>query len=92
MPGLGAQGPTLEIFQYSEQLDSLPTAVNRPGFAHIAFEVDDVCAARKLVLENGGGIVGDIVTLETTSGSRVTLVYLTDPERNVVELQSWDQA
>jgi len=33
--------------------------------------------------------VGEIVTLTTATGSRVTWVYVTDPEGNVVELQSW---
>ena len=41
------------------------------------------------VLDAGGGEVGEIVTLKTDAGARVTWVYLTDPEGNIVELQSW---
>lgn len=41
-PGHGNDGPTLEIFQYNHQEDRLDTAINRPGFAHIAFAVDDI--------------------------------------------------
>jgi predicted enzyme related to lactoylglutathione lyase len=88
LPGQGPEGPTLEVFQYSELDDSEP-AVNRPGFAHIAFSVASVEDARAEVLLHGGSAVGDIVTLTTTTGSRVTWCYVRDPEGNVVELQSW---
>jgi predicted enzyme related to lactoylglutathione lyase len=89
LPGFGAGGPTLEIFQYGENLPAMPTAVNRPGFGHIAFAVDNVAAAQEAVLAAGGGRVGDVVTLQTSDGKRVTWCYVADPEGNVVELQSW---
>jgi glyoxylase I family protein len=63
--------------------------VNRPGFGHIAFSVDDVEAAQKLVLQAGGGAVGEIVTLQVETGAKVTWCYVTDPEGNIIELQSW---
>lgn len=89
LPGWGEDGPTLEIFRYDELADAGPIAVNRPGFGHIAFEVDDVEAAARRVLERGGGSVGETVTLATSDGRRVTWRYLTDPEGNVLELQRW---
>jgi predicted enzyme related to lactoylglutathione lyase len=82
-------GPTLEIFQYSPLADGPLPAVNRPGFAHIAFAVDSVSDARDQVLAAGGQPVGDVVTLTTSIGSRVTWCYVTDPEGNIVELQRW---
>ena len=89
LPGLGADGPTLEIYNY-ESLESRPaTAVNRPGFSHIAFAVANVEAARKEVLAAGGQAIGETVTLQTATGARVTWCYLTDPEGNIIELQSW---
>jgi predicted enzyme related to lactoylglutathione lyase len=89
LPGYGENGPTIEIFHY-DQLEPRPeTAVNRPGFAHIAFEVDNVEAARREVETHGGGMVGEIVTLMTKIGTKVTWCYVTDPEGNVLELQSW---
>ena len=63
--------------------------MNRPGFGHIAFEVDDVHKASKVVKANGGGIVGEIVNLTTKTGAKVTWCYMTDPEGNILELQSW---
>jgi glyoxylase I family protein len=89
MPGNGETGPTLEIFNYSRLADGPPPAVNRPGFGHIAFAVDSVPEARAEVLATGGTAVGDIVTLTTAVGRHVTWCYVTDPEGNVIELQSW---
>ena len=91
LPGHGDGGPTLEIFTYSALRERPETAVNRPGFGHIAFVVDDVRAAREAVLEAGGRAVGDVVTLTAPDGARVTWVYVTDPEGNVIELQSWSR-
>lgn len=91
LPGHGADGPTLEIFNYNVLQERPSVAVNRPGFGHIAFVVDDVASARQTVLAAGGGSVGDVVTLATAAGSKVTWVYVTDPEGNVIELQSWSK-
>ena len=48
-------------------------AVNRPGFGHIAFLVDDVLAAREAVLAAGGQPVGEVVTLTTATGSSASI-------------------
>jgi len=89
LPGHGDEGPTLEIFNYNVLADRPPTAVNRPGFGHIAFSVDDVAHARAAIQAAGGQPVGQIVTLVLQDGARVTWCYVTDPEGNIVELQSW---
>lgn len=90
LPGYGDEGPTLEIFQYNRQEERPPTAINRPGLAHIAFAVDDVEASHEAVLHAGGGPVGEIVSLEVSGVGTVTFAYVTDPEGNIVELQHWD--
>lgn len=89
LPGYGEGGPTLEIFNYAELAEAGVKAVNRPGYGHIAFGVDDVAAARAAVLAAGGSAVGEVVTLETSTGGRVTWCYVADPEGNVIELQAW---
>lgn len=89
LPGFHGEGPALEIFTYSELGPAPGAAVNRPGFGHIAFGVDDVSRAREAVLSAGGKTVGEIVTLQIASGGAVTWCYVTDPEGNVIELQSW---
>jgi catechol 2,3-dioxygenase-like lactoylglutathione lyase family enzyme len=89
LPGYGADGPTLEIFQYHEHAEEGKRAVNRPGLAHLAFSVDDVAAARRAVLDAGGGEVGETVTLDVRGAGSVTFAYVADPEGNIIELQRW---
>jgi len=89
LPGHGDDGPTLEVFTYSEVAESLPPRVNRAGYGHLAFQVDSVADARGKVVAAGGTCVGEIVTLTTATGSKVTWCYVTDPEGNILELQSW---
>jgi predicted enzyme related to lactoylglutathione lyase len=91
LPGFDGNGPTLEIFNYNVLQTKPATAVNRPGFGHIAFEVDDVGRAQKTVMAAGGKAVGEIVTLQIATGAQVTWCYVTDPEGNVIELQSWSK-
>jgi predicted enzyme related to lactoylglutathione lyase len=83
-------GPTLEIYSYAPEESGFVPKVNRPGFGHIAFEVDSVVDAQRDVLAAGGSAVGEIVTLTTAVGAHVTWCYVTDPEGNIIELQSWD--
>ncbi|MBI3396788.1 MAG: VOC family protein, partial [Spirochaetia bacterium] len=87
LPGYGDDGPTLEIFNYNKLEPRAATAVNRPGFGHIAFAVDDVATARDAILAAGGCAVGEVVTLIAATGARVTWCYVTDPEGNIIELQ-----
>ena len=89
LPGYDDNGPTLEIYNYGPLEDRPATAVNRPGFGHIAFAVDDVQAARAAVFAAGGHAVGEIVTTAIATGARVTWCYVTDPEGNIIELQAW---
>lgn len=88
LPGHGPDGPTLEIFNYNVLEEGPASAVNRTGFGHIAFVVDDVPAAREAVLAAGGRGVGEVVTLTNALGKQLTWVYVTDPEGNILELQS----
>ena len=89
LPGYAEGGPTLEIFEFSRQPERPPVAVNQPGFAHIAFHVDDVPAARQAVLDAGGRDLGKLHTMQVTDAGTITLIYMTDPEENIVELQHW---
>lgn len=89
LPGYGDDGPTLEIFQYNRAKQRVETAINRPGLAHLAFEVDDVEAARDEVIAAGGECVGELVTIEIRDAGTITLIYMTDPEGNIIELQKW---
>ena len=90
LPGLGENGPTIEIFQYAQNEPRSDTAANREGIAHLAFEVDDVEHAAAEVLKHGGGKVGAVASTGVPGVGLLTFVYLTDPEGNIVELLSWE--
>lgn len=89
LPGYGADGPTLEIFEYVPPVDGSKPAINHPGFAHIAFVVDDVPSARQAVLAAGGSDLGEVVRHTIPGAGEITLVYMRDPEGNLLELQQW---
>ena len=87
LPGLGREGPTLEVFQYSELADAQAPVANRPGFGHIAFAVDDVRAARDAILAAGGAAVGTVEVVRIPGAGTITWTYVRDPEGNIIELQ-----
>ncbi len=92
LPGHGPDGLTLEIYQYADMEGLRPPRVNRPGWGHLAFQVVDVDAALEAVVAAGGARYGDVVTLQTADGRRVTWCYAADPEGNLIELQRWSPA
>lgn len=89
LPGCGEDGPTLEVFGYDELAPAPAPAPNRPGFGHIAFLVADVEGALRAVREAGGGAIGTIATTQVPAAGTLSVVYATDPEGNIVELQNW---
>ena len=89
LPGYGEDHPTLEIFSYGEMKETVTAEINRPGIAHIAFEVDDVEATLKEIISAGGSAVGELVTAEYPNNTEAVFVYARDPEGNIIELQSW---
>ncbi len=89
LPGCGEDGPTLEIFSYTSMHPKLDPMANREGFGHIAFLVDDVVFVRERVLEHGGKDLGEVTRNDVPGVGTLTFVYMTDPEGNILELQSW---
>lgn len=89
LPGYDANGPTLEIFSYTEMIEREPAMANSTGFAHIAFEVEAVDLTWALALTKGGTPLGSITTREVPGAGTLTFVYLRDPEKNIVEILSW---
>jgi len=90
LPGTGENGPTLEIFQYNSHTEG-KKSINLSGFAHIAFSVDDPVTALETVIAEGGGRVGEPVTVDVQGAGTVSFVYAKDPEGNVIELQKWEK-
>lgn len=89
LAGYAENGPTLEIYQYAQNLQRPQTAANREGIGHLAFEVDDVAQAMQEVLKHGGSKVGEITTSIVEGAGELVFVYLADPEGNIIELQAW---
>ena len=91
LPGHGENGPTLEIYNYSEIEDLPEITPNTRGFGHLAFEVDDVAKVLKQMEAIGGRRNGDIVSRYVDGVGTITFVYARDPEGNLIELQSWEK-
>lgn len=90
LPGLGNNGPTLEIFSYDKMLEkSMPVAANRKGITHLAFEVDNVQDILQKIIAFGGNELGKIVVKKIEGVGTITFTYATDPEGNILEIQSW---
>ncbi len=87
LPGYDAEAPTLEIFEYNENVNNPTKKINLEGFGHIAFAVEDVEQKLNLLLENGGSLVGKVVDTSIDGVGRISLVYARDPEGNIVEIQ-----
>jgi len=90
LPGHGDNGPTLEIYQYARNEEKPRSAANREGFGHIAFEVEEVLETLDRVQQHGGGAVGEPTSRKIEGVGLLTFVYATDPEGNIIELQSWE--
>ena len=90
LPGHGDTGPTLEIFSYDACPDHPDANPDTPGFAHIAFLVDDVASLSQAVLDAGGSAVGELASRDVPGVGRLVFRYLRDPEGNIIELQSWN--
>jgi predicted enzyme related to lactoylglutathione lyase len=88
LPGHGVNGPTIEIFSYNQYSEEGIKTVNRPGLSHLAFRVEDVLQAVKAILLLGGKPVGEVVTTPVGTDRSITWCYMTDPEGNIIELQT----
>ena len=90
LPGYDEDHPTLEIFSYDQMEGELKHRINQYGIAHLAFEVESVADTLNKLLQNGGSMVGEVVSADYPNGRKATFVYAADIEGNIVELQSWE--
>ncbi len=88
LPGLGENGPTLEIFQYDASPWGSETNPDTPGFSHIAFAVENVEETAARVFQAGGRPVGELTIRAIDDVGQLTLWYVADPEGNIIELQN----
>ncbi|MEM9831612.1 MAG: VOC family protein [Bacteroidota bacterium] len=90
LPGYGDEGPTLEIYQYGQMEEKPTPKANRKGLGHLAFLVDDVALMREKILRYGGQDLGKITEAEVVEVGKITFIYMTDPEGNILEIQHWE--
>jgi catechol 2,3-dioxygenase-like lactoylglutathione lyase family enzyme len=90
LPGYAQDGPTLEVFQYQQNLAADHKAIHQEGFGHIAFAVDDVEACLQRLLAHGGTTVGRLVRGQVEGVGQIHVVYARDPEGNIIEIQKWE--
>lgn len=89
LPGFDDDGPTLEIFEYDENIRGGEKEINKEGFGHIAFAVDDVKKCVDLILSNGGSLVGEIIESYVEGVGNIAVAYCRDIENNIIEIQKW---
>ena len=66
--------------------EKLSPEINRPRFAHIAFEVSNLTAKRDEILKWEGRDYGEEVTLNISGAGKLTLRYMCDPDDNILDL------
>jgi len=87
-PGYKENGPLLEITSYNTMDLGNPKLVNLVGLSHIAFEVEDMVETLRKVLSEGGSALGELVRVVSPEGQGASLIYVKDPEGNIIELKS----
>jgi catechol 2,3-dioxygenase-like lactoylglutathione lyase family enzyme len=90
LPGHGLQGPTLEIYSYSEMIPQKPSTANRQGLGHLAFEVSELEACVQKALDQGASKHGEISRATVDRVGTIHFIYIADPEGNIIELQQWE--
>lgn len=90
LPGYDSDGPTLEIFEYNQNIENVKKHINLEGFSHIAFTVENVEEKLNLLLKNGGSTVGELIDTEIKGVGKISVVYAKDPEGNIIEIQKWE--
>ena len=71
--------------EYAETVDRSIPAVNEPGYGHLAFEVLDLNNTIENVLRLGGSLQGQVTNFGTGEKPHL-IVYVRDPEGNILEL------
>ncbi|HDS1737946.1 VOC family protein [Pseudomonas sp. BP8] len=92
LPGNGNDGPTLEIFQYKKISCEAERVANSRGLTHLAFEVADMEDVCSKVIRNGGWMLGSLARQLIVGVGTCTFIYVRDPDRNIIEIQVWEEA
>lgn len=80
------EGPFLEILEYKNTHDRPQPRVNEPGFGHLSFEVKSIKATLTEVMKAGGKPLGEVTDFGAVNRPYL-IVYVRDPEGNILELE-----
>jgi len=80
------EGPFLEMLEYKDTVDRPLPRVNEPGFGHLSFEVKDIETTLEEIIRAGGEQFGEITDFGTANNPFL-IVYVRDPEGNILELE-----
>jgi len=89
LPGDSDKGPTLEIYQYSEMINTERPIANQIGFGHIAFQVEDIAKLLAIALKNGATKIGELSEHRFDNMGVFSFIYISDPDGNIIELLNW---
>jgi predicted enzyme related to lactoylglutathione lyase len=89
LPGFEEGSPSLEIFQYDENIEQQDRKINTEGITHMAFRVEDVDYVLQEILNYGGSQIGNVTKNTIENIGTITFVYAADPEGNIIEIQNW---
>ncbi len=89
LPGFEEGSPSLEIFQYDENIEQQDRKINTEGITHMAFRVEDVDYVLQEILNYGGSQIGNVTKKTIEDIGTITFVYAADPEGNIIEIQNW---
>ncbi|MCA2011177.1 VOC family protein [Cereibacter sphaeroides] len=82
----GLEAPFLEILALDPPAPRGRPLVNEPGLGHLAFTVPDLDTAIARILLHGGMRQGEVTAFGDPSAP-TRLIYLRDPEGNLIELE-----
>lgn len=80
----------IELIEVASQLaerPARPRPINRTGFTHLSFRVDNVMARAEELVKFGGSILPETYTRDEAHGGH--LLFCLDPDGNRIELMSY---
>jgi len=86
---LRGPGHSIELIQYLGPAEGRGRVEARPcdvGFAHLAYDVDDLDAALAALAAHGACPAGEVVVIDQGPNAGARLVYVRDPDGITIEL------
>lgn len=84
------EGPSIELFEYSDEVQAAPAIASDIGIQHFAVYVDDMDGARQRVIDAGGrALAGPSLLPGLESGEGNEWLYTVAPWGSLIELVSF---